>query len=100
MINAPGIFNNADYQLIEYHLEEGIARRKSEEQLFATYTYFIREGMGENKLPYYWTPAVLVGKTDITEYNKKIIYWRSFLFITLLAGITIWGLIRYFKKIK
>jgi len=47
MSAAQNLFNHADQELIENLRQEGITRRKSEEQLFTTYTYFIREGMNK-----------------------------------------------------
>lgn len=38
-------FNIADHEIILSLQQNGTARRKGEEQLFGTYSYFIREGM-------------------------------------------------------
>lgn len=54
---------------------------------------------GEYKLPYYWAPAVLVGKTDSIKY-KSPTDWKLYLLITVLVGIIIWGLNRYRRKTK
>lgn len=45
MGNEQSFSNNTDEQLIENLRLEGHAKRTSEEQLFTTYTYFIREGI-------------------------------------------------------
>ena len=45
MDTANSFFNKADEQLIENLRKEGPAKRKSEEDLFTTYTYLIQEGM-------------------------------------------------------
>jgi RNA polymerase sigma-70 factor (ECF subfamily) len=45
MSTSPNLFINADQELIENLRQEGVNRRKGEEQLFTTYTYFIREGI-------------------------------------------------------
>ena len=41
---------NTDREIIEQLREGGINKRKSEEQLFSRYTYFIREGMNKHAL--------------------------------------------------
>ena len=38
-------FNYTDHEIIQSLQQNGAARRKGEEQLFGTYSYFIREGM-------------------------------------------------------
>ena len=45
MNNSVSLPNNSDEQLIDNLRREGQAKRKGEEQLFTTYTYFIKEGM-------------------------------------------------------
>jgi RNA polymerase sigma factor (sigma-70 family) len=45
MTNDQRFYNDADRQLIENLLREGTIKRKSEEQLFTAYIYFIREGI-------------------------------------------------------
>lgn len=50
MNNAQSFFTNADQQLIENLRQEGVMKRKSEEQLFTTYDYFIRQGMHKHTL--------------------------------------------------
>jgi RNA polymerase sigma-70 factor (ECF subfamily) len=47
---SQNLFNNADQELIENLRREGVTRSKSEEQLFTTYTYFIREGMKKYRI--------------------------------------------------
>ena len=42
--------NDAGRSIIEQLLEGGISRRKAEEQLFSTYSYFIREGAAKYSL--------------------------------------------------
>ncbi len=39
------IYDDAGRDIIEQLLAGGVSRRKAEEQLFSTYSYFIREGM-------------------------------------------------------
>lgn len=56
---------------------------------------FISSASGEYKLPYYWAPAVLTGKTDSIEQNKKSFPWKPVLLITILAGIILWGWNKY-----
>lgn len=41
---------NTDQQLIEGLRQQGLSRNRSEEQLFATYQYFIREGIYKHSL--------------------------------------------------
>jgi RNA polymerase sigma-70 factor (ECF subfamily) len=45
MSSSPIFLKNADQELIENLRQEGVNRRKGEEQLFTTYTYFIGEGI-------------------------------------------------------
>jgi RNA polymerase sigma-70 factor (ECF subfamily) len=51
MSNAQSFFNNTDQQLIENLRQEGVIKRKGEEQLFTTYSYFIEEGMKKYTMP-------------------------------------------------
>jgi RNA polymerase sigma factor (sigma-70 family) len=45
MSNVKSLQNDSDEQLIENLRQNGSLKRKSEDQLFTTYHYFIREGM-------------------------------------------------------
>ena len=50
MNNARGSLSSTDQQLIEHLRQDGVIKRKGEEQLFNTYAYFIREGMHKYSL--------------------------------------------------
>jgi len=50
MNNARGSLSSTDQQLIENLRQDGVTKRKGEEQLFNTYVYFIREGMHKYSL--------------------------------------------------
>lgn len=51
MDNSRGLPAYSEEQLIENLRAEGATKRKSEDQLFSTYSYFIREGMHKYSLP-------------------------------------------------
>lgn len=51
MDNSRGLPAYSEEQLIENLRAEGAIKRKSEDQLFSTYSYFIREGMHKYNLP-------------------------------------------------
>lgn len=78
------------YLAKEYPLDVALQKAKLE---------FLAAASGENKLPYYWSPAVLVGKSDPVKYTKSI-NWKYFLSVTLLAAAIIWWLWRYRRKAK
>ena len=50
MNNSQGSVYKADEELIENLRQESSFKRKGEEQLFTSYTYFIREGMHKHSL--------------------------------------------------
>ena len=50
MGNPKSLISSTDEQLIDNLRQEGALKRKSEEQLFTTYIYFIREGMNKYSL--------------------------------------------------
>jgi RNA polymerase sigma-70 factor (ECF subfamily) len=50
MNNSQGFTYKADEELIENLRQESSLKRKGEEQLFTSYTYFIREGMHKHSL--------------------------------------------------
>jgi RNA polymerase sigma factor (sigma-70 family) len=50
MGNPKSLISNTDEQLIENLRQEGVSKRRSEEELFTTYHYFIREGMRKYNL--------------------------------------------------
>jgi RNA polymerase sigma-70 factor (ECF subfamily) len=50
MGNPKSLTSSIDDQIIENLRQEGASKRKSEEQLFTTYFYFIREGMNKYSL--------------------------------------------------
>lgn len=50
MNNSQGFIYKADEELIENLRQESSLKRKGEEQLFTSYTYFIREGMHKHSL--------------------------------------------------
>jgi CHAT domain-containing protein len=60
---------------------------------------FFDNASGKNKLPYYWAPAVLIGKTDSIIF-KKSTHWKFFLFMAGLSGVILFGLIQYIRKQK
>jgi CHAT domain-containing protein len=97
--NLWSVDNISTYRITEYfykYLAKGdpldVALQKAKLEFLAT-------ASGENKLPFYWAPAVLVGKSDPIKYNKPG-YWKVFLFTALLAVTIIWGLSRYNRKTK
>jgi RNA polymerase sigma factor (sigma-70 family) len=49
-MNSTGSFQNADQEIIEQLRQSGIDKRRSEEQLFNRFSYFIREGMSKHAL--------------------------------------------------
>jgi CHAT domain-containing protein len=98
--NLWSVDNVATYQLTESfykYLSKGVpldvALQKAKLE-------FLNNALGENKLPYYWAPAVLIGKTDSIELNKKSNQWKSFLFIAVLSGVILFGLSQYIRKKK
>lgn len=50
---------------------------------------FLNTASGENKLPYYWAPAILVGKTDPIAYKKQFpwLYILASVLVVALAGV-------------
>lgn len=50
MSNDQVFLNNSDKRLLDGLRQEGIEKRKGEEQLFITYDYFIREGIHKHSL--------------------------------------------------
>jgi RNA polymerase sigma factor (sigma-70 family) len=50
MNNSQGFIYKTDEELIENLRQESSLKRKGEEQLFTSYTYFIREGMHKHSL--------------------------------------------------
>jgi tetratricopeptide (TPR) repeat protein len=57
---------------------------------------FLQTATGENKLPFYWAPAVLVGKTTAVEYRRKYPLVVYLLPTIVLILITAW----YFRRQK
>lgn len=51
MGNFKALISNTDDQIIENLRQDGASKRRSEEQLFSTYIYFIREGMNKYNIP-------------------------------------------------
>ena len=49
-MNSSGSFQYADQEIIEQLRQSGIDKRRSEEQLFNRFSYFIREGMSKHAL--------------------------------------------------
>lgn len=49
-MDSSDFFHNADGEIIGQFLQGGIERRRSEEQLFTRFAYFIREGMRKHAL--------------------------------------------------
>ncbi len=95
--NLWSVDNLSTYELTEYlhkYLAEGlpvdVALQKAKLE-------YLRNATGEKKLPYFWAPAILVGKTDAIEYKKTIP--RKFVFILAgIAALFILGLVLYKKK--
>jgi CHAT domain-containing protein len=94
--NLWSVDNQSTYELTEYfykYLADGspidIALQKAKLE-------FLRTATGEKKLPNFWAPAILVGKTDAIEY-KKSFPWK---FVFLLSGIAtlLAGGIVFFRK--
>lgn len=50
MNNSQGFIDETDEELIDNLRQESSSKRKGEEQLFTSYTYFIREGMHKHGL--------------------------------------------------
>ena len=50
MNNSQGFIDKTDEELIDNLRQESSSKRKGEEQLFTSYTYFIREGMHKHAL--------------------------------------------------
>jgi RNA polymerase sigma factor (sigma-70 family) len=49
-MDSAGSFQDTDQEIIEHLRQSGIDKRRSEEQLFNRYAYFIREGMTKHAL--------------------------------------------------
>jgi RNA polymerase sigma factor (sigma-70 family) len=50
MNNVQGPFTKTDQQLIDNLRQDGVIKRRGEEQLFTAYDYFIRQGMHKHSL--------------------------------------------------
>jgi hypothetical protein len=97
--NLWSVDNISTYRLTEYfyqYLSQGlpvdVALQKAKLE-------FLTVASGENKLPYYWASAILIGKTDSVKY-KKPGHWILFILITLVGGIIILGFWQYTRKTK
>lgn len=97
--NLWSVDNISTYRLTEYfyqYLSQGlpvdVALQKAKLE-------FLTVASGENKLPYYWASAILIGKTDRVKY-KKPGHWKLFILITLVGGIIILGFWQYTRKTK
>src|SRR5579862_7844702 len=49
-MDSAGSFHHADQEIIEQLRQSGIDKRRSEEQLFNRFSYFVREGMNKHAL--------------------------------------------------
>jgi CHAT domain-containing protein len=97
--NLWSVDNISTYRLTEYfyqYLSQGlpvdVALQKAKLE-------FLTAALGENKLPYYWASAILLGKTDSVKY-KKPGHWKLFILIALVAGVIILGFWQYTRKTK
>ena len=79
--NLWSIDNLSTYQLTEYfysYLANGLP---IDEALQKAKLEFLDKATGEQKLPYHWAPAILVGKSNAIAYKKdnnwKMFFWTG-----------------------
>jgi len=97
--NLWSVDNISTYKLTEYfyqYLSEGLS---VDVALQKAKLEFLTKASGENKLPYYWASAILIGKTDPIKYDKPG-HWRLFILLSLVGGIVLLGFWQYARKIK
>jgi tetratricopeptide (TPR) repeat protein len=93
--NLWSVDNISTYQVTEHfykYLSEGlpfdVALQKAKLE-------YMSAASGEYKLPYYWAPSVLTGKSDSIEQNKKSFPWKTVLLLLAVAGLILWGWDKY-----
>ncbi|HEX7905579.1 MAG TPA: CHAT domain-containing protein [Chitinophagaceae bacterium] len=97
--NLWSVDNISTYRLTEYFYEYLSQGLPVDVALQKAKLEFLTVASGENKLPYYWASAILLGKTDPVKY-KKPGNWKLYILMTLIGGIIILGLWKYNRKTK
>ncbi|HEX4849536.1 MAG TPA: CHAT domain-containing protein, partial [Puia sp.] len=88
IINLWSVDNRATYQVTEIfykYLSQGlpvdIALQKAKIE-------FMQQGTRENRLPYYWAAAVVVGKTEAISSNTNS-SWKNLFWLLILVPVTL-----------
>jgi CHAT domain-containing protein len=95
--NLWSVDNITTYRITEYFYKYLFKGDPVDVALQKAKLEFLNSASGENKLPYYWAPAVLIGKTD-SIILKKTFYREYFFLLALLAGAALFGLFQYIRK--
>jgi CHAT domain-containing protein len=97
--NLWSVDNIATYRLTEFFYKYLSMGEPPDVALQKAKLEFFNNASEENQLPFYWAPAILIGKTDPIHF-KKSTHWIFLLFISGLTGFILFGLSRYFRKTK
>jgi CHAT domain-containing protein len=96
--NLWSIDNLSTYQLTEYfysYLAKGLP---IDEALQKAKLEFLDKATGEQKLPYHWAPAILIGKSNAIAYKKDSNWKMILLLATGSAVILLLGFLLYKRR--
>jgi CHAT domain-containing protein len=101
VINLWSIDSKSTYRLTELfykYLSKGLTTDKA---LQSAKLEFIRNADKQQTLPYYWAPAILIGKTELIDFHP-VVYLKTWIDtgIIILILLTIWWLWRKRHNMK